>query len=219
MKKILLFIIRLLYSYYIPIKSKVEKTVPKVRGYAIFGKKGVKVYSHVEIPNVSPLSVGENVTIFSNVRFQCSEESPIQISDNVQVYDHSVIQSLGGGISIGKNVIIGEYTTIQAQSNVTIEDDVLLASKIQIITNAHMYDDIDIPIKYQRNQSKPVLIKKGAWIGINCTILSGVTIGKNSVVGAGSIVNRDVPDYCVVAGIPARTIKKFNKRTNNWENE
>lgn len=189
----------------------------KVRGYVIFGKKGIIVYPHVDFSDSGVMSVGENVTIHANVRFQYSQQSPIHISNNVQIFDHSVIQSLGGGIVIGENVIIGEYTTIQAQAKVIIEDDVLLASKIQIITNFHLYEDTDIPIKYQKSICKPIVIKRGAWIGINSTILSGVTIGVNSVVGAGSVVNRDVPDYTVVGGVPARVIKKYNSQDNKWE--
>ena len=206
-----------MYIGYWPISSKVGQYMSRVRGYAIFGKKNVKVYSNVLIDNKKTIFADDNVTIYCNVRFQSSEYSPIYLSKNVQIYDHSVIQSLGGGITIGKNVILGEYTTIQAQANVTIEDDVLLASKIQIITNNHVYDDTKTPIKYQNNESKPVLIKMGAWIGINCTILSGVTIGRNSVVGAGSVVNKDVPDYCVVAGSPARIIKRYNTFNGKWE--
>ena len=217
MKKVLLHVMFVAYSLFRPYRHKIKNIINKMRGYAIFGKKGIEVYSHVDFPTSGTIIVGEGITIYSNVRFQYSIQSPIHISDNVQIFDHSVIQSIGGGIVIGKNVIIGEYTTIQAQAKVTIEDDVLLASKIQIITNSHIYEDTNIPIKYQKNVSKPILIKKGAWIGINTTILSGVTIGVNSIVGAGSVVNRDVPDYTVVGGVPARIIKKFDFKKNKWE--
>lgn len=219
MKRFLFVIIHFFYCYWRQYESKARERCAEIRGYAMFGKKNVKVYPHVDILDVSFVKVGENVTIHSNVRFQAYLQSPIHISNNVQIYNHSVIQSLGGGIVIGKNVIIGEYTTIQAQSSVIIEDDVLLASKIQIITNTHTYEDISIPIKYQNNVANPVVIKKGAWIGINCTILTGVTIGVNSVVGAGSVVNRDVPDYCIVGGVPARIIKRYNSIKKEWELE
>ena len=217
MKQVIIHGLFVVHSFLNPYQYKIKDFLNKVRGYAIFGKKGIKVFPHVEFPTSGTIIVGEGITIYSNVRFQYSRQSPIHISDNVQIFDHSVIQSLGGGIVIGKNVIIGEYTTIQAQANVTIEDDVLLASKIQIITNSHGYEDTNIPIKYQKNVSKPILIKKGAWVGINTTILSGVTIGVNSIIGAGSVVNRDVPDYTVVGGVPARIIKKFDFEKNKWE--
>ena len=57
---------------------------------------------------------------------------------------------------------------------------------------------------------KPVTFKNGAVISVGCIIISGVTIGKNSIVGAGSVVSQDIPDYCVVAGNPARVIKKID---------
>ncbi len=188
-----------------------------LRGYALFGKEAVLVHPNTNIIDSKGIRIGKNVVIHSNVRFQQSENSPIVLSNNVEIYDHSVLQSLGGGITIGRNVIIGEYSTFQAQASITIEDDVLLASKVQIITNSHIYDDIQTPIKYQSNISKPVLIKRGAWIGTNTTILSGVTIGRNSVVGAGAVVVKDVPDFTIVGGVPAQIIKTYNPNTNSWE--
>ncbi len=217
MKNNIRYLIHAFYFLLRLIKSKIGGRLNKLRGYAIFGRKNVIVYPHVEMPNKGVVCEGNNVIIHANVRLECSEQSLIRISNNVEIFDHSVIQSLGGEISIGQNVIIGEYTTIQAQASVIIEDDVLLASKIQIISNCHVYEDIRIPIKYQQNISKPIIIKKGAWIGINTTLLSGVTIGRNSVIGAGSVVNRDVPDYTVVGGTPARVLKKYNIYSGVWE--
>lgn len=213
-------ILRLFRFFHIlshPLIVKIHKQLLSLRGYALFGKKSIIIYPNTIIHDTNGLFIGNNVIIHSFVRFQQSELSPINISDNVQIFDHSVIQSLGGGISIGRNVTLGEYSTIQAQSRVTIEDDVLLASKVQIISNSHVYDNINTPIKYQPNISKPVVIKKGAWVGINTTILSGVTIGKNAVVGAGSVVTKDVPDYSIVGGVPARIIKRYNSEMNYWE--
>ena len=64
----------------------------------------------------------------------------------------------------------------------------------------------------------PVRIGRNSWIGIRCSILSGVTIGEHSVIGAGSIVTHDVPPFSIAAGVPARVIKKYNFETQKWEN-
>jgi acetyltransferase-like isoleucine patch superfamily enzyme len=117
-------------------------------------------------------------------------------------------------ISIGKNVVIRPNTMLFADDTKTgqicIEDDVEIGAGVHFYVNNHAYDRSDIPIKYQGYfKSEPILICRGAWIGACCVILPGVTIGQNAVVGAGSIVTRDVEPFTVVAGNPAKIIKKI----------
>jgi acetyltransferase-like isoleucine patch superfamily enzyme len=89
---------------------------------------------------------------------------------------------------------------------ITIEDDVQIAANVQLISNNHdPYDRMVIICK-------PVLIKKKAWIGAGATILPGVTVGENAIVGAGSVVTKDVPDNAVVAGNPAKLIKMLSDK-------
>jgi acetyltransferase-like isoleucine patch superfamily enzyme len=115
-------------------------------------------------------------------------------------------------ISIGKRVVIRPGTMLFADPrdvlSITIEDDVLIGSCVHFYVGNHRFDDPNVPIYYQgHTASKPILVKSGAWIGANVTILPGVTIGNNAVVGAGSIVTKNVPDYAVVGGNPAKVIK------------
>lgn len=197
--------------------DKYNRLLLRLRGFLLFGNYNVLLSRHVQIPFTKGISFRGGAIIKPNVRLQYSMKSPLTIGNNVKIYDCSVIQSIGGGITIGNNVIIGEYTIIQAQGNVTIEDNVLLASKINFITNAHGYLDVNRPVKEQGNISKSILIKEGAWIGINVTILQGVTIGKNSVVGAGSVVLESIPDYCVAVGIPAKIVKCYDSHRKEWK--
>ncbi|WGT40582.1 acyltransferase [Lysinibacillus sp. 1 U-2021] len=112
-------------------------------------------------------------------------------------------------ISLGKNVYIRPGSYIVAGNNrITIEDKVLIASGVQMHTENHEFNDISIPIFDQGYQvGGDIIIKSGAWLGANVIILPGVTVGKNAVVAAGSVVTQNVPDFSVVAGIPAK-IKK-----------
>ena len=98
---------------------------------------------------------------------------------------------------------------MMSRGGITIEDDVMIAANVSLITNNH--DVYDRPVLL----CKPVHIKQGAWIGANATILPGVTVGKYAVVAAGSIVTKDVPDYTVVAGNPAKVIKELDKEKYN----
>ena len=89
---------------------------------------------------------------------------------------------------------------------ITIEDDVLIGPGVYLISVNHQLD----PHHRKELELKPVLIKKNAWIGAKATILPGVTVGENAVVVAGAVVTKDVPANTVVAGMPAKVIKKID---------
>ena len=117
---------------------------------------------------------------------------------------------------IGNRVSIGRLFHAVSVNSLVIEDDVLIADKVYVSDNTHEFDAVDIPVIRQPVSFKgKVIIRKGAWIGEGVSILSS-SIGKNSVVAAHSVVLQDVPDYCVVAGIPARVIKRFDPSTQEW---
>ena len=95
-------------------------------------------------------------------------------------------------------------------SSIEIKDDVMIGAGVHIYTDNHKFDRVDIPIINQaHHQFKNVVIEEGAWIGACSIILTGVVIGKNSVIGAGSIVTKDVPAYSVAIGSPARIIRNL----------
>lgn len=116
-------------------------------------------------------------------------------------------------ITLGKFVTLRPGTMLHADpreggAGITVEDKVLIGSSVHIYVDTHAFDNPDIPIYDQGfYDSKPVVLKEGCWIGANTVILPGVTVGKNAVVGAGSIVTKAVPDYAVVAGNPAKILK------------
>ncbi len=116
-------------------------------------------------------------------------------------------------IWIGKSITIRPMSYLVADprgegGSITIEDGCLLGASLHIYTANHRYEDKSMGIIEQgHNQPECVLLKQGCWIGANVTILKGVTVGRNAVVGAGSVVTKDVKDYEVVAGVPARALK------------
>ena len=104
-------------------------------------------------------------------------------------------------VKIGKDVTVMNGALMMAAGGITIEDKVLIAANVKLISNNHDPYERDVLL------CKPILIKKGAWIGAGSTILPGVTVGKYAIVGSDSVVTKDVPDYAVVVGTPAKIIK------------
>ena len=116
---------------------------------------------------------------------------------------NAVLKELFGD-NIGTGTYIAAPLNGAARGGITIEDDVQIAGNVSLLTNNHdPYDRMILPCK-------PILIKKGAWIGANVVVLRGISIGKHAIVGAGSVVTKDVPDYAVVAGNPAKVIKMLD---------
>lgn len=108
-------------------------------------------------------------------------------------------------LKIGRNVFINSNFLAMASGGITIEDDVKIAAYASVISNNH--DPYDRPVLTCR----PVLIKKGAWIGAHAIILPGVCVGRYAIIAAGAVVHKDVPDYAVAAGNPARVVKHLEE--------
>ena len=108
----------------------------------------------------------------------------------------------GKNVKIGKRVVIMNNSLFMSAGGITIEDDVLVAANAQLISNNHDPED-------QIITCKPVVLKRNCWIGAGATILPGVTVGENAIVGAGAVVTKDVEPNTVVGGIPAKLIKKL----------
>ena len=130
--------------------------------------------------------------------------------DESTIIHPPIFTLLGNRVKLGKGIVLMNGFQCMSSGGLTIEDDTLISLNCTIATNNHDFYDRQIIT------CKPVHIKKNVWIGVNVTILAGVTIGENAIIGAGSVVTKDVPNNVIVAGSPARVIKyleseKFNK--------
>lgn len=119
-------------------------------------------------------------------------------------------------LTIGDGCVFGYNNHVTAVREVLIGDEVLTANNVFISDNVHGFDDISTPIMHQ-----PVLFKKavsigsGSWIGENACII-GASVGRNCVIGANAVVTRDVPDFCVAAGVPAVVIRQYDLASRTW---
>jgi acetyltransferase-like isoleucine patch superfamily enzyme len=127
------------------------------------------------------------------------------------------VQHFDSKITIGSNVTATERLQIAACIEVSIGDDVMFASNIYINDAMHGFEDANVPYKYQNLfRIAPIRINSGCWIGQNVVILPGVEIGKNSIIGANSVVTRSIPARSIAAGSPARVIKQWDPETDKW---
>jgi maltose O-acetyltransferase len=121
-------------------------------------------------------------------------------------------------LEVGKNTFIGHQVLITGDNNfkIKIGDNVDIAPRVCILSGSH---DIDMlgTNSAGKGSGGDVLIDDGVWIGANSTIMPGVKIGKKAVIGAGSIVNKDIPPYCVAVGNPCRPIKTWNIKTQEFD--
>lgn len=114
--------------------------------------------------------------------------------------------NFGRFTKIGKNVFINHACSFLDMGGITIEDEVLIGPRVNLVTENHPLD----PNDRRTLTTKPIKVKQKAWIGAGATILPGVTIGENAVVAAGAVVSKDVADNMIVGGVPARVIKSIN---------
>lgn len=124
-----------------------------------------------------------------------------------------------GELVFGRSVrFTGEETKLACSNRIVIGDYVLFAGRVYLNDTMHNYEDPTIPIMNQGHRSKgPIIIESGCWVAWGAIILGNVTIGRNSVIGAGAVVTKDVPPLCVAAGNPAQIVKRYNKNTGQWE--
>ena len=117
---------------------------------------------------------------------------------------------------IGNNCAIGHFNHIYCTNSIVIEDGVLTADRVYISDNLHGYKAVDVYIKDQPIiQNGEVVIGEGSWLGENVCVL-GAKIGKHCVLGSNAVVTKDIPDYCVAVGIPAKIIKRYDFNTQSW---
>lgn len=111
----------------------------------------------------------------------------------------------GKNIVVGKNVFINQNCTFMDRGGITLEDCVLIAPQVNLITINHTID----PKRRRDTESKPIHIFKNVWIGAGATVMPGVTIGENAIIAAGSVVTKDIPPGVIAAGVPAKIIKEI----------
>jgi acetyltransferase-like isoleucine patch superfamily enzyme len=185
----------------------VRLRIKSAKGLLLIGKK-VRIF----YPN--NLQVGYNTIIEDGAEINCLSLQGIKLGNRVTIGKYAIIRPsniyggpIGEGLTMGDNSNIGPYNYIGCSGKITIGNNVMLAPRVSIYAENHVFDHPEILIRDQGVEKKEVIIEDDCWIAANSILLAGVTIGKGSVVAAGSVVTENVPPYSVVAGVPAKWIK------------
>ena len=164
--------------------------------------------------------LGRKTRIKNPLKIQGYEN--IEIGSNVHVAQHTWLAALPHTHSktceliIGDGTNIGNFNHIYATNSIIIGRSVLTADKVYITDNLHSFENINVPIMNQPiKQISSVVIGDGSWLGENVCII-GAKIGRNCVIGANSVVTKDIPDYCVAFGAPAKIIKYYDLQLQQW---
>lgn len=167
--------------------------------------------------------VGRLSTVAKPCSLQGGGHQYISIGDYTNIQSHCILgcwknygeQRFTPSINIGNNCSIGEYNHITACNKITIGDGLLTGRFVYIGDNAHgalSQEESTVPPIERKLKSKgEIIIGNNVWIGDKATILSGVTIGDNVIIGAGSIVTHDIPSNCMAVGMPGKVVKSLNE--------
>jgi lipopolysaccharide O-acetyltransferase len=197
---------------------KIKSAINKYSLHEIIKLSFYVFYTKLTVPNARLIRYPIDIRGRKNIRFGKN----LTVGHHCRIETHRIDNKKV--LIIGENVQINDYVHIAAKEEVFIEDNVLIASKVFISDISHgSYKgdgfDSDPMIAPQKRAltSSSVIISDNVWIGESVSILPGVRIGKSSIIGANSVVTKNIPDYSIAAGNPAKVIKQYNFTTKHWE--
>ena len=177
--------------------------------------QGFEMRSPRSLVHPERMTVGTDVKLGPNSELKCNTRYPggwMRHPDGAHV-----TQTFEPRLTIGDRVTATASLQVIAFSSVIIEDDVMFAANVFVADGSHAFASPDVPYKFQGvGDPAPVRIGRGAWIGQNAVITPGVTIGEMAIVGANSVVTRDVEPRTIVGGAPARVVRVWNEERRAW---
>jgi len=170
-----------------------------------YGKKSISLGDKNIFKKFSKISVDYNF-----------EKQFINIGSNNKFESFSVIKSQGGYINIGNNNFFGERVQVQGFGGVEIGDNCMFAPNCFISSSNHDFSNPNSKEYLLKEIGKKTIIGNSTWFGANCILLSGIEVGNFCIIGAGSVITKNIPDYHIAVGNPAKLIKRFDLNKNEW---
>jgi acetyltransferase-like isoleucine patch superfamily enzyme len=158
------------------------------------------------------IELGENVYIGKHVEIQRAANSRLKIGNNVTIlaYTH-IYANPGSQIEIGDDTFISHHCEIASSERIVIGEKCALAAYCTVIDTDKDYNDLSTPMPLRQAVTSPIELAENVWLAYKVTVLRGVSIGRGAVVGANAVVTKNIPNYCLAAGIPAKVIKQFQE--------
>lgn len=176
----------------------------------IFAERGAKVqFGH-------KIKAGSGLNLMEHSLINALSYKGVEIGSNFTLGKYAIIEctgvlrNVGSSLKIGNNVGINHFCFIGVRGDIEIGDNVIFGPRVNIFSENHNYDNIDIPIKHQGVTKNKTKIGDDVWIGANVSIMSGVNIGDGCIIAAGAVVTKDIPSYSIIGGVPAKLIKSRN---------
>lgn len=167
-------------------------------------------------------NISSRTMIYRQLRFtrrfvEIAPECVIYKNCRIEGVDDYEGQKLSPSLKLGRGVRIQQNCHITFGERISIGAGTSLAANVTVTDIDHPYEDLDIPVENQPLRTCPVEIGEGGMVYNNAVILPGTRIGNHCVVGANSVVKGEFPDNCIIAGIPARIVKRYNPECGKWE--
>ena len=178
----------------------------KSKGILFIGKR-------VKIKNKKKISFNGSATIEDGCFIEALSKGGMKVGNNFSLGKNSIIECTGVIRELGEELVIGDNVGIAANAFIAVRGktkigkDTIFGPGVSIHSENHNFESLDKPIRLQGATRKGVTIGEDCWIGSKAIILDGVNIGNHVIVAAGAVVNKDVPDYAIVGGVPAKIIK------------
>jgi acetyltransferase-like isoleucine patch superfamily enzyme len=155
-----------------------------------------------------PISIDPSSSVSRRSVIRVTDGGSIRIGRNCTVHDFAMILTYGGDVLIGDDCSLNPFAIVYGAGGVRIGNGVRIAAHTVIIPANHRSGSDDVPLHMAGIVAQGITIADHVWLGSGCRILDGVRIGRNAVVGAGSVVTRSVADNATVVGVPARPIRR-----------
>ena len=197
-------------------------SLPGAAGFLLRGRAYPRLFARVgrgtvfgrglTIRSPGRISLGRAVMIDDQCVLDAKGEgSAIDLGSQILLGRNSILTCTDATITMGDTISIGPFCFFASKSHIRIGSNVSIGSGTHVMAGGHAHDDPDTPIILQERVHKGIVIEDGVWLGSGCKILDGVTIGHDSIIGAGAVVNKDIPPWSVAIGIPARVVEKRKK--------
>jgi acetyltransferase-like isoleucine patch superfamily enzyme len=166
--------------------------------------RGVRVMPPLLLMGAPHIRIGDRVILEKFVGLSVIPGGSIEVGDWCELRCFSRIEAHDGSVRLGQRTSVNAFTLLSGFGGLTIGDDVRIGSHCVVLSSTHRFDSVDATIREQGVEPAPTVIENDVWLGAGCTIIGGVRIGEGSIIGAGAVVTKDVPRFCIATGVPAR---------------